>query len=268
MPAALLVESDESVTETLLTALRGTAETVLHAPDGLEALRLFYENRVELALIGFPVQKFDGVELVRLFRNLSGLPILVLAASPNSSLTVRLLEAGADDVMPVQVSLEELLARIRATSRRASRDTAAVEAQAVVRTGDLVIDRSRHLVTKAGRPVALSQTEYRLLDALASHVGRVAPHRFLLSTVWGDAFVDDTHYLRMYIGYLRAKLEDDPSQPNYLRNEWGAGYRLALLPVTSIEGAPAGAHLEVVTEAMSARHDAPSEAVEDVASRE
>src|SRR5262249_47985462 len=141
------------------------------------------------------------------------------------------LEAGADDVMPNRVAGEELLARIRATSRRATREVTPTPDQGLVRTGDLMIDRTKRLVTKAGRNVALSQTEYRLLDALASHVGRVAPHRFLLSTVWGDAFVDDTHYLRMYVGYLRAKLEDDPGQPTYLRNEWGTGYRLALLPV-------------------------------------
>jgi two-component system KDP operon response regulator KdpE len=111
----------------------------------------------------------------------------------------------------------------------------------MVQTGDLVIDREAKLVSKAGEQVSLTRTEYRLLDALAARVGQMAPHRFLLSTVWGDAFVDDTHYLRVYVGYLRQKLEDDPKHPQYLINEWGMGYRLAALPTRAEEGAAASA---------------------------
>jgi two-component system KDP operon response regulator KdpE len=97
----------------------------------------------------------------------------------------------------------------------------------------LTIDREAHVVKRGSRVVRLTPTEFRLLEALALRVGKVAPHRFLLSTVWGDEYVDDTHYLRIYVGYLRQKLEDDPSRPVYLLNEWGTGYRLAAIPPRS-----------------------------------
>jgi two-component system, OmpR family, KDP operon response regulator KdpE len=267
MPAALIVDADDASAASLADALRGVVETTLHARDGLEALRLFYENPIEFAVIGFPVAKFDGVDLVRLLRNLSGIPLLVLAASPNTATIVRLLEAGADDVIGSRVPSEELLARIRATSRRATREVPPVGDQGLVRTGDLVIDRTKRLVTKSGRVIGLSQTEYRLLDALSSHVGRVAPHRFLLSTVWGDAFVDDTHYLRMYIGYLRAKLEDDPAQPVYLRNEWGTGYRLALLPIAPADRPQPTRAVEADGEGIEL-HETAAEAPTDVTAGE
>ena len=231
MPATLLVEADELVAEQLHALLRDGGHTVFVAQDGLEALRFFYENQFDVALVGMPVPRLDGTELVRLLRALSSLPILVLTHEQIPTLTIRMLEVGADDVLAKTAPGEEVLARVRASLRRATRRSEVPEEQAVIETGDLVIDRVRQRVTRGGRPVALSQTEYRLLNALAARAGTVAPHRFLLSTVWGDAFVDDAHYLRMYIGYLRAKLEDDPSHPEYVRNEWGTGYRLALVPV-------------------------------------
>lgn len=257
MTAALLVEGNEKLAEAQSAALVSSAYQVLCVRDGLEALRAFYENVVDLVIIGTPVQKFDSIELTRLLRNLTDVPILLVVPAAASPTVVRLLEAGADDVVTANVAPEEFLARIRACFRRLRRaDHPPLGEESIVKTGSLVIDRKTRVVTRAGQPVALSQTEYRLLDALASQVGRVAPHRFLLSTVWGDAFVEDTHYLRMYIGYLRAKLEDDPAQPVYLKNEWGTGYRLSLLPdpagtetLESTGGTPVGGTRRVFVDA-------------------
>jgi two-component system, OmpR family, KDP operon response regulator KdpE len=140
-----------------------------------------------------------------------------------------------------------VVARLRATIRRYNRELELQADDAVVRTGALVVDRQSQRVSKCGIAVPLTRTEYRLLDALAVRLAQVAPHRYLLSTVWGEEYVDDTHYLRVYVGYLRAKLEDDPARPRYLVNEWGTGYRLALLPIET-DPAPVQRH-EVAVDA-------------------
>ena len=265
MPATLLVETDDALAEQLRNTLSAAGYSVILAQDGLEALRLFYDGQIDVALIGLPVLQIDGIELIRLLRTLSHLPILALLPASNSMLTVRALESGADDVVNKATPEDELLARIRASSRRAAQRPETPDEQAVVETGDILIDRINRLVTKAGRPITLTQTEYRLLDALAARIGHVAPHRFLLSTVWGDAFVDDTHYLRMYIGYLRSKLEDDPSRPQYLRNEWGTGYRLAQMPQKRSnddqEADSSLSHEPDVTDAPAPANGRPSESI-------
>jgi two-component system KDP operon response regulator KdpE len=138
---------------------------------------------------------------------------------------------------PVHVS--EFVARVRAAVRRHQREVEAATDGRVLRTGALIIDCDAETVTKHGEPVRLTRTEYRLLAALATHIGRVAPHRYLLSTVWGEEYVGDSHYLRVYMSYLRNKLEDNPAQPRYVLNEWGTGYRLAALAPAVEDMAPA-----------------------------
>jgi two-component system KDP operon response regulator KdpE len=225
----LLVDSVGDSGTAVAEALHDAAYEVIHAHDGLEGLRFFYQRHPDLVVIGAPTPKIDALELVHVLRAISSAPILLLVDAGTTGLTVRALDAGADDVIGRPTDAEEVLARVRASLRRATQPVTITD-QDIVRTGDIVIDRPGRTVLKRGAAVALTQTESRLLDALASRLGQVAPHRFLLSTVWGDAFVEDTHYLRMYIGYLRLKLEDDPAHPTYLRNEWGVGYRLAAVP--------------------------------------
>jgi two-component system KDP operon response regulator KdpE len=233
LTAILFVDGGHKSSTGLSQALRGAAYEVARAVDGLEALRLFYQTHPGAVLIGTPVPKLEALELVHLLRAISTVPILVLVEKPSSSATVRALDAGADDVIDRATSEEEIMARVRASLRRSSVTLPVSYDETVLRTGDILVDRTSRTVVKRGSVVSLTQTEFRLLDALASRLGQVAPHRFLLSTVWGDAFVEDTHYLRMYIGYLRLKLEDDPTKPKYLKNEWGVGYRLAAIPFTS-----------------------------------
>jgi two-component system, OmpR family, KDP operon response regulator KdpE len=234
MSIVALVEPDEAIRIKAARALRDADLSVIEALDGLDALRATFTTRPQAIVMDLQAQGIDGLELVRVLRAACDVPIIVLTADPRPQITVRVLDHGADDVLDRACSETELVARVRAAIRRYERQPSEPAQGMVVRTGSLVIDRESQIVTKDGEPVSLSRTEYRLIDALASRLGQVAPHRFLLSTVWGDAYVDDTHYLRVYIGYLRNKLEDVPAGPRYIINEWGLGYRLMALPV----GAP------------------------------
>ncbi len=234
--------SDDELRARLIHALGAAEYATTEALDGLEALRVAFEQHPDAMVIDVAIEEIDGLELVRMLRAASDIPIIAIAPEGDPELSVKLLDMGADDVATYAAPSSEIVARVRATVRRTQRRPPARQTDTVmVQTGDLVIDREAKLVSKAGEQVSLTRTEYRLLDALAARVGQMAPHRFLLSTVWGDAFVDDTHYLRVYVGYLRQKLEDDPKHPQYLINEWGMGYRLASLPTRAEESAAASA---------------------------
>jgi two-component system, OmpR family, KDP operon response regulator KdpE len=233
-----VVEPDDTVRMQIVRSLRDAGLAAVEARDGLSALRATFTTNPQAVLLNPRVPGMDGSELIRLLTAACDIPVIVMMPSASAQATVRLLDGGADDVIDRSASPVELIARVRAAIRRHERAATSATAATVVQTGALVIDRGARTVTKRGKTVSLSRTEYRLLDALASRIGQVAPHRFLLSTAWGDAYVDDVHYLRVYIGYLRKKLEDGPARPVYLLNEWGLGYRLSLLPVEAAPGAP------------------------------
>jgi len=230
MAVVVLVCGDAALRQSVARTLGANDFRVIETAGGLEALRVIFDQRPEAAIIDLRVTDIAGIELIRVVRAASDLAIIALAGGGDAARSVQALEAGADDVAKTSTPPAELMARLRAAMRRSLRVSPSSMDAHVVHTGALVIDRDTRTVTRHGKYVPLTRTEYRLLDALASTVGQVAPHRFLLSSVWGDAYADDTHYLRVYIGYLRAKLEDDPSSPVYLQSEWGVGYRLALLP--------------------------------------
>ena len=237
MSVVAVVDADAEVRRETVRALEEADFTAVAAEDGLAALRTVYSARPQAVLTDLHVPGLGGLELIRVLRAACDVPILVLASGATPKMTASALDTGADDVLDKPCSGPVLVARLRAAIRRYDRQVNDREPGPVVRTGALAIDRETRTVTRHGEPVRLTRTEYRLLEALASHVGQVAPHRLLLSVVWGDAYVDETHYLRVYMGYLRSKLEDDPCAPRYLLNEWGTGYRLAQL---AIELAPEG----------------------------
>lgn len=174
-------------------------------------------------------------EFVRVARDLT--PGLVVVVGTNGDMTEVLgcLEAGADDVCPPRVSTQELDLRLRALTRvlRRQAEAEAETEQDVLRVGEIEIDPARRLVTKRGVAIGLSPTEFRLLVALAENAGRVVPSKALIARVWGEQYAGETHYLRLYVRYLRQKIEDDPSSPTYILNRWGAGY--------AIEGPPQAA---------------------------
>ncbi|RYY84062.1 MAG: response regulator, partial [Comamonadaceae bacterium] len=169
----------------------------------------------------------DGIELIRDVRTWSQVPIVVLSARADEADKIVALDLGADDYLTKPFGTGELLARLRATLRR-GRATAAAGAgpEPVFRFGDVEVDPHARIVRKGGQEVHLTPTEYRLLSALVANVGRVMTHRQLLRDVWGPASTGQSHYLRIYMGHLRQKLEADPAQPKHLLTETAVGYRL------------------------------------------
>lgn len=173
--------------------------------------------------LGFPAEIVSGI------RALSSAPILVVGCVGTHVELLRCFEAGADEYCRPKCSTEEIDLRLRALFRRIHNGSAAnhrVNAPAKLHVGALEIDPASQTVRKSGLAVPLSPTEFRLLATLAEHAGEVIPSRALIARVWGNQYAGETHYLRLYVRYLRQKLEDDPSQPRYIVNRWGSGYAL------------------------------------------
>jgi two-component system KDP operon response regulator KdpE len=168
----------------------------------------------------------DGAELVREVRKSHSLPILIVSARHQEAQKIRLLDAGADDYLAKPFSVAELLARIRVALRH--RGTALAAAVTEHELDDLRIDLHLREVRCRGEVLHLTPTEFKLLARLVRSAGRVVTHRQLLSDVWGPEFTEHTHYLRLYMGQLRAKIENDPAEPRHLLTETGVGYRLAI----------------------------------------
>jgi two-component system KDP operon response regulator KdpE len=165
----------------------------------------------------------DGIDVIRELRGWTQVPVIVLSARTSEAVKVEALDAGADDYLTKPFGVSELLARVRAQLRRSIR---ALEEAPAVSFGEVAVDLAKREVTRAGRPVRLTPTEYRLLTVLMRHAGRVLTHRQLLRDVWGPEQVDNAHYLRVYMGHLRQKLEKDPAQPEHILTETAVGYRL------------------------------------------
>lgn len=199
-----------------------------------QCLRLLYEERPRLLMMDITYRQEAGVALCRLIRQMCDIPILCLVPADSQAL-IACLEAGADECVTKPIGALELGARIQALLRRAA--SHADSCGRLVWVGDILIDIDAHRVTKRGVPVSLTPREFKLLAALAERRNRLVSHEELLARVWGAEFINDTHYLRLYIGYLRQKLEDDPRHPCYILTEWGIGYRLNRDGVTSMPAA-------------------------------
>jgi two-component system KDP operon response regulator KdpE len=169
----------------------------------------------------------DGVELVKAVREWSQLPIIILSARSGEQHKIEALDAGADDYLTKPFGLGELLARIRVALRHSARSPETPGAE-VFTTGNLKVDLGKRLVYVDDREIHLTPIQYRLLSVLVKHAGKVLTHHQILKEVWGPAFVDHAHYLRIYMSQLRQKLEADPTQPQYLLTESGVGYRLKI----------------------------------------
>jgi two-component system KDP operon response regulator KdpE len=173
--------------------------------------------------VGFPG------DVVAHIRGVSNVPVLVVGCGGTFPEMLRCFEAGADDYCRPKCATEEIDLRLRALFRRLEAGTGTQHrssAPPVLAVGDIEIDQAAQTVRKRGAVVALSPTEFRLLVTLAEHPGEVIPSKALIARVWGDQYAGETHYLRLYIRYLRQKLEDDPSQPHYILNRWGSGYAI------------------------------------------
>lgn len=171
----------------------------------------------------------NAADLVRRIRRITSMPLLVVGCAGTSAEMLRCLDAGADEYTSPRCPTQEVDLRLRALFRRMGSNNweRAKQQAAPIRVGDLEIDMERQVVRKRGTAVALSPTEFRLLATLAENCGRVIPAKALIARVWGNEYVAESHYLRLYVRYLRQKLEDDPGAPRYILNRWGAGYSLA-----------------------------------------
>jgi DNA-binding response OmpR family regulator len=226
--ARLLVADDEPAYRKLLKQtmeLEGYRADL--AADGAEALRLAAQRRYDLLLLDIMLPGLDGLEVCRRLRATSALPIIMLTALTAEQEVVAGLQAGADDYVTKPFSIPELVARVQALLRRARMVPAP---PAPVRTGALAIDLEGGTVTSAGRLVALTATEHRLLAKLARHLGRVLTHSQLLAHTWGEGCADTPQLLHVTMSRLRAKLEPDPAHPRHLLTRVGIGYTLAALP--------------------------------------
>lgn len=221
----LLVEDDRELRALMQSSLAVEGFQVRSAVSLSEARALLAHDPPELLILDLGLPDGDGAELVRELRRSSALPILVVSARHLEAQKVALLDAGADDYLSKPFGVAELLARMRVALRH--RGTTLEPAVTLHQLGDLRIDLVARQVERDGVPLHLTPTEYALLARLTRSVGKVVTHRQLLADVWGAEYTEHTHYLRLYMGQLRAKIERDPAEPRHLLTETGVGYRLA-----------------------------------------
>ncbi len=222
----LIVEDDSQIRRFVRAALERDGLRVAEAQSRREGLIEAGRCRPDLVILDLGLPDGDGADFVADFRAWSSAPVLVLSARSTEHDKIGALDAGADDYLTKPFSIGELLARVRALLRR-GRGRPDAEAARVV-FGEVEVDFSLHQVLRRGELVRLTPLEYRLLAVLAANPGKVMTHRQLLQAVWGQATGDNSHYLRIYVGHLRHKLEDDPAQPRHFLTETGVGYRFQI----------------------------------------
>ena len=223
VPRVLVVDDELQIRRFLRIALEANGYRVYETDRGGAAVQEAARLRPDVVILDIGLPDMDGLEVLRRLREWTATPVIMLSVRDADRDKVAALDAGADDYLTKPFSVDELLARLRVAQRHAQPGPLA----AVFAQGDVTVDLSRRHVTKGDREVKLTPTEYALLRLLIQHAGRVLTHRQILKEVWGPEYMDETHYLRVYFGQLRQKLEDDPARPRLILTEPGVGYRLA-----------------------------------------
>ncbi len=221
----LLVEDDSKIRRFLRMTLESEGITVFETENGHEGLAEAARQLPDLMILDLGLPDMDGVEVIRQLRSWSDIPVVVLSARSAENQKVLALDGGADDYLTKPFGNLELMARLRLHLRRR---TAAAESDPIpfFQFGQVQVDLLQRRVTRAGVTVHLTPIEYKLLCALIRRAGRVLTHAHLLRAVWGDGHIGNSHYLRIYMGNLRQKLEDEPTRPRFMVTETGVGYRL------------------------------------------
>ncbi|HET6477507.1 MAG TPA: response regulator [Dehalococcoidales bacterium] len=220
----LIVDDEASIRRFLRVTLTSQAYMVLEASTGNEALSRVAEDKPDIVILDLGLPDIDGVEVTRLLREWTQMPIIILSVRGAESDKIAALDAGADDYLTKPFGVGELLARLRAALRR----TARIAGEPFFTSGNLKVDLSRRLVTMENHEVQLTPHEYGLLRVLVTHAGKVLTHRYLLREVWGAEYGDEFHMLHVNISNLRRKIESDPARPQLIITEPGVGYRLRL----------------------------------------
>jgi two-component system KDP operon response regulator KdpE len=222
----LTIDDNPQLTEMLRLCLEKQGYKVIAAYSGNEGLRKFRDNRPHLVVLDIMMPDMDGWEACRKLREMSpNVPILILTVLKEKANIVRGLALGADAFVAKPFRPRELVARIQALLRRAKVMQTSPKRHQFYDDGELTIDFERRQVYLRDQLVDLSPTEFRLLACLVRNAGRVVPHQTLLTQVWGPEYADETHYVKLYVRYLRQKIEECPEQPKYVLTEWGVGYR-------------------------------------------
>jgi two-component system KDP operon response regulator KdpE len=224
-PVVVVIEDDPQLRRFLRTSLNSQGFQVFEADTGRQGLVEVGTRKPDLVILDLGLPDMDGVDIVKAVRGWTGLPILILSARDAERDKIEALDAGADDYLTKPFGLGELLARLRVALRHAATTPETAQAE-VFATGHLKVDLQKRLVYMGDEEVHLTPIQYRLLSVLVRHAGKVLTHRQILKEVWGPAYVDNAHYLRIYMSQLRQKLEADPTHPDYLLTESGVGYRL------------------------------------------
>ena len=233
-PLALLVEDEPQIRRFVRAALEEEGWHVHEAATAQRGLSDAGTRSPDLIILDLGLPDGDGLDFISDVRKWSSVPVIVLSARTGEADKIMALDAGADDYLTKPFSVGELQARVRATIRRQRQSDPANDGR--VQFGDVTVDLKDRRIAKGGVSVRLTPTEYRLLAILVAGAGKVLTNPQLLRSVWGPSHADDGHYLRIYMGHLRHKLEDDPSQPRYLLTETGVGYRLLTSTVAPTAG--------------------------------
>jgi two-component system KDP operon response regulator KdpE len=218
----LVVDDEQPIRRFLRVTLTSQAYTVIEAASGQEALSGAATQKPDIIILDLGLPDIDGVEVTRLLRQWTQIPIIILSVRGSESDKIAALDAGADDYLTKPFGVGELLARLRAALRRADQTTN----EPVFTSGSLKVDLARRLVTVSGREVQLTPTEYELLRVLITHAGKVLTHHHLLHEVWGAEYGEEFHMLHVNISNLRRKIELNPARPQFIITESGVGYRL------------------------------------------
>lgn len=219
----LVIEDDTQIRRFIESTLSAQGWKVFETGTLKQGLVEAGTRKPDLVILDLGLPDGNGMDFIREFRCWSSMPVIVLSARTGETDKVAALDAGADDYLTKPFGVAELLARIRANVRR---QVSSQENSTVFRFGDVAVDHEKRIVSKAGNDIHLTPIEYRLLSVLIANAGRVMTQRQLLREVWGPTHSEHSHYLRIYMGHLRQKLEDEPAQPRHILTETAVGYRL------------------------------------------
>jgi two-component system KDP operon response regulator KdpE len=221
-PHALVIDDEIQIRRLLRVCLEGNGYRVEEAATGQEGITMAAQHPPDIILLDLGLPDMDGVTVLKRLREWSPVPVVVLSVREREEDKVAALDNGADDYVTKPFGTAELLARLRVAQRHA----APAAENPLFRSGELEVDLTARVVKLKGRDVKLTATEYSLLRLFVQHAGKVLTHRQILKEVWGPNYLEQTHYLRVYIAHLREKLEADPSKPRLITTESGVGYRL------------------------------------------
>jgi two-component system KDP operon response regulator KdpE len=220
-PIALIIDDEVQIRRLLRVALEAENYQVREAETGQDGLAEVASRRPDIILLDLGLPDMDGLVVLKRLREWSETPVLVLTVRDDEQEKVAALDAGAEDYVTKPFSTAELLARLRAAQRK----TRPAEEISVFKSGDLVVDLTSQVVSRGGKEIKLTATEYALLRLLVRHPGRVLTHRYILREIWGPKSEEHRQYLRVYVTHLRQKIEPDPTNPILIKTESGIGYR-------------------------------------------